>query len=73
MKKIYEHLEKDGSIVLVKHRKLTESASPPLYAVINRKEMHDASGKHKEVPHAMHPFYFFHSIKNAADGIEYTT
>lgn len=28
VKKIYEHLEKDGSIVLVKHRKLTESASP---------------------------------------------
>ena len=72
MKKIYEHLEKDGSIVLVKHRKLTE-VPVPLYAVINRKEMHDASGEHKEVPHAMHPFYFFHSIKNAAGGIEYTT
>ena len=43
-----------------------------LYAVINRKEVHDASGEYKEVPDAVHPFYFFHCIKNAADGIEYT-
>ena len=28
VKKIYEHLEENESIVLVKHRKLTESASP---------------------------------------------
>ena len=44
---------------------------PLLYAIINRKEVHNASGKHKEVPYTVHPFYFFHRIKNTADGIEY--
>ena len=42
-----------------------------LSAVIDRKEVHDATGEYKEVPYTVHPFYFFHCIKTATDGIKY--